>query len=968
VAPVGSSSARVRSAPVQLTSFIGREREIAAIQQALAGSRLLTLTGAGGSGKTRLALEVATREVEASGHGGAWVELAALESAERLADTILAALGVRDESRAPDVERIARAIGDEAFLLVIDNAEHLVAACASLVHGLLAACPRLRVLVTSRAALGVAGETAWLVPPLSMAADPSSGDDPEAVQLFVQRGQAASASFRLTSENRADVTRICRRLDGLPLALELAAARLRVLPPRELAARLDDRFRLLVTGNRAALPRQQTLRATIDWSYDALREAERVLFDRLSVFRGTFSVDAVEAVAAGGPVAADDVLDLLAALVDQSLVEFTEHDGGARYHLLESMREYAHEKLDADGELDERLHAHARFYGELARELEPLLRTPQRSVAMARLRLELENLRHAVHWSRQGNVPLHLRIVGLLHWFWFGTGQWPEAQDLLREALAMPEAVPPTMDRAALLFSAGSIAALQAKGQIATTQLEEAEAIAEQGDDPRLLANIRNYLGMALHQSADPRAIEVLLRARPWMREANDLNALRLNFLLHGQALAFQGDLAGAVETTEEAVRVARVFGPERELGISLQQLATMVARTGDWPRARALVVEALENMRRDPMLLFVARGFELMGSSASVAGAVDLAATLYGAGEAIRTMIGAAMWQLDIDQHAPHMRAAQERLGEDAWRSALERGRALDMEGGIALALSAAAQLGRETEPDPTRQTGEYRAPLPARPVAVRGDTPALSVRALGRLEVLVDGAPVGERDWKYARTRELLLYLLVHKEGRTRDQIGLALWPEASATQVRNNLHVALHHLRRALGHAEWIRFDRDRYRVDVTGGLAFDAAEFEQGVTEGLRKARRGNVPLEALSDALSLYRGDFLQDESVGDWHFEMRDRLSRLHREALEALGVALAAAGRDSDAIDVLERLVEQEPLHEAGYRALMQVRAKSGDRVGARRAYQRLEEALRREGYGEPGRETQELHRRLLG
>jgi DNA-binding SARP family transcriptional activator len=771
-----------------------------------------------------------------------------------------------------------------------------------------------------------------------------------------------STSFRLTPANRAAIVRVCERLDGLPLAIELAAARLRALTPEQIAERLDDRFRLLVTGNRAALPRHQTLRATIDWSCSLLDAAERALLARLAVFRGSFSVEAVEAVAVGDPVPQDQVLDLLAALVDKSLVEVVETGGVARYRLLETMREYSEEMLRSTGDLEPRMVSHAAFYGTLVREVEPLLRTPRRPEAMARLLPELENLRHAVSCSRQCDPQIHLRLVGLLHWFWFGTGQWPEAEQWLKGALALPAAQAPTLDRAALLFSAGAIAALQARSDDAVAMLTEAEAIAEREGEQRLLANVRNYLAMALNQVNDPAAVDMVLRARPWMVETNDLYALRLNFLLHGQALVAMGDLQGAIAATEEGVRAARVFGPARELGIALQQLATIVARTSDWPRSVSLLREALEALQRDPMLLFTARAMELMASGAASSGEAGDAARLYGAAASIRESIGAAMWPVDRALHEPYVQRARAALGAASYGTALSKGRQLGADEGVALALAVSAKLVASTEPDRTWDTREYRIPdaIP-QPTA-----PSLGVRSFGGLEVAVNGVPLTRKDWTYTKARELLLFLLLHPSGQTREQVGVALWPDASAAQLRNSFHVALHHLRRALGNPEWVRFENDRYRLDVPGGVTFDAAAFEEAITRGLRAARQGAPTFDSVDAALQSYRGDFLEGEQAGDWHLEMRDRLARLYSDGLHAMGDALLRAGRAADAIPVLERLVQREPILESGWRALMQARAQSGDPAGVTRDYSRLEQLLRREGYPGPGRETRELFRRL--
>lgn len=935
---------------------MGREREIAAIGSVLSGTRLLTLTGAGGSGKTRLALEVARREVVRHGIPGAWIELAPLTDPALLGEAVLSALGIRDDSDAPAPRRIATHLGGSPFLLVLDNAEHVVDECATFVDALLREMETLRVLVTSRAALGVAGETAWLVPPLSVL---SQGAEPEAVELFVERGRAVQPSLEITPGNRDAIYQICTRLDGLPLALELAAARLRVLTPQQLASRLDDRFQLLTSGNRAALPRQQTLRATIDWSHGLLDEAERRLFANLSVFRGSFTLDAAESVGADESLQATAILDVLSSLVEQSMVDVVENQGEARYRLLETMREYAAERLKERGETERLMRAHAAFYGRLIREVEPLLRTPRRPEAMARILPELENLRAAMSCSRVCDVQIHLRIVGLLHWFWFGSGQWPEAQQWLSGALELPEAQAPTLDRAHLLFSAGSIAALQARREESVRLLEEAESIAVRENAEELLANVRNYLGMALNQLGDERVVEILLSVRPWMQRVNDLNALRLNYLLHGQALVQRADFPGAVAMTEEAVRVARVFGLSRELGIALQQLATVVARTGDWERTRSLLVEAIAALRVDRMPLFTARALELMASSAVVEDAAVEAGVLHGAASAVRETISAPMWAVDQQFHQPWIERARSSLGDAAWQQAFDRGRLLDENEAVEQAIDLARRLGAEEIDGRTAEWEAYRQVDPPPVVAL---SVPLRVRALGGLEVTVDGVP---KEQASSRARELLVYLLCHPDGLSREQVGVALWPDASSTQLRNNFHVAMHHLRRALGHNEWVRFDQGRYRIDVPGGVEFDAEDFERQAMHALRAARRGSGVLADLRAARQSYRGEFLAGEVAGDWCYEVRERLAKLYAEIAEYLGSALSEAGRVADAVEVLEALVAADGLNEAACRALMQARSALGDRSGALREYRRLEGALSREGLS-TGRETQALYLRL--
>lgn len=958
---------RMPGVPAQLTSFVGREREIEVIQRLIRSTRLLTLTGSGGSGKTRLAVEVVQRTPPAGRHTGAWVDFAPVRDPALVADSALDALGVREDADSGQsaVDRLARFVGDRPFLLVLDNCEHLVEATAALADALLRSCRELRVIATSREALGVTAETAWLVPPLSLPdADGGRAEQSEAVQLFVDRAHAVHPGFELTDDHRAAVAQICRRLDGLPLALELAAARLRVLTPEQIASRLDDRFRLLKTGNRAALARHQTLRAAIDWSYELLDAQAKLLLARLSVFGGGFTLEAAESVCAGGEIAPDDVLDVVSELVEKSLVEMRESGDTARYRLLETVRQYASERLGEIGETDARRRRHAEYFFSLVAEAEPHLTSSKRRMWMDRLQGELDNIRQTLTWSREGDPELHMRLVGSLHWFWYSTGQWPEARQWLHSALTTPISDRPTRDRAAVLFSAGAIACLQARPESGQVHLTEAQALAKQLGDRRLEAYVHNYRALAFTQVNSSEASEHLRDAHGYFRETNDLYGLRLSFLLIGSQNLVQGNIEKAVEFGEEGVRVARVFGLDRELAIALQTLGVFVSHQGDIRRATALIRESLEAMRRDPQLLFLSRSLEMLAWAMVDQGLAEQAAKLYGAAEAIRETIGAKMWKVDRERHGPRIEASRRALGDDGFEAARLAGRALGADEVIDFALEASSRCAAFDQEEPTTNTAEYAA-VRIEPVAV---APALRVLALGVLEVVVDGAPIHPKSWGYAKARELLLFLLLHPEGRTRDQVGLALWPDASSAQVRNNFHVTAHHLRKALGRAAWLRFDRDRYQINAGAGanVEFDAAQFEMQVTDGIRRARRGSVQVDSLRGALALYRGGFAEDEPFGDWQVEVRDRLARLHAEGLEQLGAALLAESRYDEAATVFERLIRQEDLHEDAYRALMICRARAGDRIAAIREYRRLESLFKKELESEPSPETATLFRRL--
>jgi predicted ATPase len=453
----------------QITSFVGRDDDIARITAVLADARLVTLTGPGGAGKTRLAAEAAARLVDQMPDGVWLVELAPVGDPGDLPQTLLSLLGARElgllappgASAAAPVDRLVDAIGDKRLLLIVDNCEHLVAAVAGLVDLLLGRCPALRVLATSREPLKLAGEVLHPVGPLAVPGGPVTPAEAlryPAVRLFTDRAAAARPAFALDEATLAPVLRICRGLDGIPLAIELAAARLRALSAEQVADRLHDRFRLLGDGSRAPLPRHQTLRAVVDWSWDLLEDAERVLLRRLAVFAGGATLEAAERVCAGpGGPAVGDVLYLLAALVDKSLVVVDDDDrpGAVRYRLLETVRAYAEERLRAAGEDEALRRAHHAYFLDLAERADPRLRRRDQLAWLGRLSAERENLRAALRAAVDGRdaVPA-LRLVAALGWYWFLQSARAEAVEWAGQALALPGAAPPLLRAHVLAFRA----------------------------------------------------------------------------------------------------------------------------------------------------------------------------------------------------------------------------------------------------------------------------------------------------------------------------------------------------------------------------------------------------------------------------------------------------------------------------------------------------------------------------------
>lgn len=487
--PLRSLDARRTNLPFETTSFVGREAELTRVRDLIGRSRLVTLTGAGGSGKTRLALRAAAEMIDDAPDGVWFVEFARLVDGAAIGDAVAAALSVRDEPGRPLLDTIVESIADRRMFLVLDNCEHVVADVAALVERLMVGASQLRVLATSRERLAVAGEATWPVPPLDVpAADATLAEiaASEAVTLFVDRARGVVPSFGVTPDNASDVLSICDRLDGIPLAVELAAARVASLTPAQISSRLDDRFRLLTGGMRTALPRHQTLRSLVEWSHDLLSEKERALFRRLAVFRGGLDLDVAEAVAAGDGIDPIEIADLVAGLVDKSLLLAHEHDGVTRYRMLETLREYGEEQLAATGE-DERWHRrHLTWCVDLAERAAGDLRGPTQVAALAALDAEHDNLRSALEWALARADPAGARLAGLLWPWWQIRGLWDEALRFLERALDVDGT--PEADRADVLDGASLFALLQGDIDRGEAWAMEAVAHARAGGPSRTLA------------------------------------------------------------------------------------------------------------------------------------------------------------------------------------------------------------------------------------------------------------------------------------------------------------------------------------------------------------------------------------------------------------------------------------------------------------------------------------------------
>lgn len=662
--------------PRQLTTFIGREIEIAEVESLLQSTALLTLTGAGGCGKTRLAIQAAADLLDSFPDGVWLIEFGSLSEPTRVPQAVAAVLGVREEAGRALLQRLVDVLRPKTLLLLLDNCEHLLAACAGLIDVLLRACPRLKIMATSREGLGITGETLYYVPSLSLP-DPNrlprhSEELPafvsqfEAVRLFADRAVAAATTFTVTPQNATAIAQVCHRLDGIPLAIELAAARVKSLPVAQIAVRLNDRFRLLTEGSRTALPRQQTLRALIDWSYDLLSPHERELFHRLSVFAGGFTLEAAEAVCADPPasvepesigdapvfVGADDVLGLLTHLVDRSLVAAESGEGRVRYRLLETLRQYGREKLAASGHLARVENSRLAYFLAVAEEADKKLRGSEQAWWLELLEQEHDNLRAALYWCLggacvdQGDVGDHtlfsaenraadfgdppadepsmqrgsaetgLRLAALLWWFWHVRGYFTEGREWL--AAGLNRAPQNTSARARALNGAAVLARNQ--GDYAAAQALSEQSLAmkrELGDRQGVAAALNTLATLALQRSDYAAAKPFYQESLQIERSMGSRQGVTASLIGLANVALEQGDYGAARRLYLESLTIKRDLRDKRGIATSLAGLGAVAFCLADFPAARISLQESLDIRRELGDRRGIANCLEVLGSLA---------------------------------------------------------------------------------------------------------------------------------------------------------------------------------------------------------------------------------------------------------------------------------------------------------------------------------------------------------------
>ncbi|NLF64462.1 MAG: adenylate/guanylate cyclase domain-containing protein [Chloroflexi bacterium] len=733
--PLTSLDVTPNNLPAKLTSFVGRAKELGDVRQLLSEERLLTLTGPGGSGKTRLALQAAAEMMAHFPDGVFFVALAPISDSGLVASTIAQTLGITESPRRPIFERLKEHLRTKSLLLVLDNFEQVIAA-APRVAELLVTCPELKLLVTSREALHLSGEREYPVPPLPLP-DLSEPPSPEslahyaAVELFIQRANAVRPDFRITEDTAPAIAEICYRLDGLPLAIELAAARIKLLPPRAMLARLEKRLDFLTGGARDKPARQQTLRDTIAWSYDLLTEEEQRLFRRLSVFVGGFTVHAAEAVAGDHP-ADGSVLDSLGSLLDKSLLLAAEGaNDEPRFAMLATLREFGLEQLAASGEQKTIQERHARFFLALAEQAEARLESAGQVEWMNGMEQEHDNLRAALEWSKTaaGAAEICWRLAGALGSFWEVRGHYSEGRERLAAILAKDAAQGRTAARARLLARAAELAyrqsdyaatisfaeeclaiyrevgnkqgmasALIKLGNAATEMgdydaasrfLEEALTIWRELEDKHGTARALISLGWAALRPGDyPLAEARLAEALAISRELGDTRSIGFELSGLGEVALRQDETVRATRLVEESLALRRQLGNKWGVGVSLGILGAIAIREGDWEGAMARLSESLDVRREIGDQSGCAWCLERLAEVAMAQEELGKAVRLFGAGAALRASISSVIDPVDQPEYESKIRSLRAALGEERFAALWDEGQALTLEQAAAYAL----------------------------------------------------------------------------------------------------------------------------------------------------------------------------------------------------------------------------------------------------------------------------------------
>ncbi len=681
--------------PADLTSFVGRRSEAHSVRQLISADRLVTLTGVGGVGKTRLVLRVAHDLRRAFPDGVCLVELATLKDSDLLPHTLLSALGIREQSASAQ-SVLTDYLRPRHTLLVLDNCEHLLEAVADQVDRLLRAAPKLRILATSRQALMIAGEHVFPVPTLPVPGidvrlAPGSSTQFAAVNLFAARAAAVVPGFEITPDNEQAVIQVCQRLEGIPLAIELAAVRLRVLTVEELAHRLDSRFELLREGSRNLPERHQTLQALIDWSHELCTPAEQTLWARASVFAGGFGLDALEAICADELLAQEVILDTVAGLTDKSILIRGEHGGRVRFHMLETIREYGQTRLRESGSETEVQRKHRDWYCRLIEKAAAEWFGPGQEELAARLRVEHPNVRAALEFclARPEEVRVGLRMAGLPWFLWVALGFMTEGRLWLDRALAMDQQ--PSLERAWALGTAADIAVFQGDEAAATALIDAVRDLAGRLDDPKGLAYATHMRGLRELGTEPSAAIPLLVEALERYGYA-DVSADYPNSVRPALTMAYvlSGDLDSAGEVVEEACKQCEQAGERWLLSYAMWAKGFLRLLQGEVVQAEATLCEALRLRRFTPDSLGLAFILDALAWTAAASADCERAAVLLGASDQVWQTVGVPLFGAKhlLARREQYADVARQAMGNSGFDTAFARGGQLTVEDMLTFAL----------------------------------------------------------------------------------------------------------------------------------------------------------------------------------------------------------------------------------------------------------------------------------------
>jgi non-specific serine/threonine protein kinase len=753
---LGGSVARVRqrrvgqsplpsNLPAPLTSFVGREREMGELRHLVQATRLVTLTGPPGIGKTRLGIHVASQMAHVFPDGIQLVELAALSDPALVERAVAAAMGVHEPTGRP----LAEHIGQRTMLLVLDNCEHLAARCAELADTLLQACAQLHVLATSRQSLGVTGEALYRLAAMRMPAQTRSLDVDriaacDATRLFVDRARAVRPEFTVGRDNAAAIAGVCRRLEGIPLALELAAIWVRALAVEQIVTRLDDRYRLLTGGSRTATPRHQTLRSAVEWSYELLSEPDRALFRRLSVFAGGWTLEAAEAVCSGDDIPPAETLDVLARLVDASLVAVDEHAGMARYRLLETLREYAAERLAESDEAMNVRERHRAWCVTLAEAGERDIWRADQVTCVQRLEREHDNLRAALAWTltQAGDPEPGLRMAAALARFWDTQGDIREAIAWLSSLLAHPAVRRHSVAWARALTALGYLTAVRGDSPRAVALLDESLAFWRAVGEPRALAVAVFFRGVAVGwPEGDAAALPYFVESLELARARGPLWTAYLSLACLGEGARVLGDAGRAGRLLEEALGLIQAAGDRWGGFFVHNSLGLLALAQGDIGRARASAFEALRQALEFGNMRGATMGLESLGCAAVADKQPGRGVCLFGAAHALRAPIGDFAHATVRGDRERAIASARAQLTDAQFEAAWAAG--------LKMSMDEAVDFARSTH----RPPGQARVLTPRETEVLRLVSDGQTNREIARRLVISDGTVKRHLDHIFAK-----------------------------------------------------------------------------------------------------------------------------------------------------------------------------------------------------------------------